>query len=76
MFVINWLPSNRVNVYLYSPSLQSLQVDSQGLNGAIVKTCTLAESISGKVRILDTAKVQYMEGCGQRGCGQERGHII
>lgn len=38
------------------PNLQTLHSDSQGLSAAITKASMLAESISGKVRVLDTAK--------------------
>ena len=41
----------------HRPNLQTLHSDSQGLSAAITKASMLAESISGKVRVLDTAKV-------------------
>lgn len=47
--------------YSCSPALQDLHSDSNGLNEAISKTSRLAETISGKVRVLDTAKVNTMQ---------------
>ena len=47
------------HTYAPRPNLQTLHSDSSQLSEAIGRASSLAESVSGKVRILDLAKVSY-----------------
>ena len=45
------------HIYSFRPNLRTLHSDSSELSEAVTRASNLAESVSGKVRILDIAKV-------------------
>ena len=45
------------HIYSFRPNLRALHSDSSELSEAVTRASNLAESVSGKVRILDIAKV-------------------